>query len=183
MATCSFCNSSDSERTYVEGNDSFICNQCIEVMHDMVVRRGIRSRPDLEKTGGKSEPKKISRSESMSKKKTNIFELSVTDDGLSYRLIQGSKEVSWEDGTRNLLSVGAQYIIAKMLDDIECFQSDCSKSEFATYFSDRHAELEALKNASFISPDVDFLFSDTRSGKDDDEPLGCPCLEGYRPES
>jgi hypothetical protein len=52
MSTCSFCSSSDSERTYVEGEGAYICSACIEVMYEMVIKQGIKNKADLDSIQG-----------------------------------------------------------------------------------------------------------------------------------
>jgi hypothetical protein len=52
MQTCSFCGSSDSERTYVEGSYAFICSGCIEILYEMVFKQGIKTQSDLELSQG-----------------------------------------------------------------------------------------------------------------------------------
>lgn len=52
MSTCSFCSSSDSERTYVEGEGAYICSACIEVMYEMVIKQGIKTKADLDSIQG-----------------------------------------------------------------------------------------------------------------------------------
>jgi hypothetical protein len=117
----------------------------------------------------------------MAKSTKYLLSMVISDDGVSYGITEDSEEVSWEDGTRNLLSVGAQYIISKILEDLECFGSDCNGADFKIYFSDRLAELKVLQESKFISPDLGFEFRDERSGAEgDEESYGCPCLEGYR---
>ena len=117
----------------------------------------------------------------MASNNNNILSMVIDDDGVSYGITEGSEEASWEDGTRNLLSVGAQYIISKMLEDLECFGGDCNAADFKKYFSERLAELKALQASKFISPDLGFDFRDERSSDGgDEESYGCPCLEGYR---
>lgn len=46
---CSFCESTDKERTYVEGANSstFICSNCIELIYDMVIVKGVKSAEDI----------------------------------------------------------------------------------------------------------------------------------------
>jgi len=52
MHTCSFCGSTDSERTFVEGQGAYICSQCIDVIYEMIFRQGIKTQSDLESTQG-----------------------------------------------------------------------------------------------------------------------------------
>jgi ClpX C4-type zinc finger len=52
MKKCSFCGSDDEARTFVEGNGAYICILCIELMHEVVVNQGVRTKDQLDaKTG------------------------------------------------------------------------------------------------------------------------------------
>lgn len=48
MPRCSFCNKDDDNRTYVEGDNVHICSECIRVMYDFVIVRGVKNRDDLD---------------------------------------------------------------------------------------------------------------------------------------
>jgi hypothetical protein len=61
MPTCSFCMVDDDDRTYVQGEGAFICSECVKVIHDMVVTKGIRTQKDLQQVGEppKTAPKTV----------------------------------------------------------------------------------------------------------------------------
>ena len=79
------------------------------------------------------------------------------------------------------MSVGGQYIISKMLEDLEYYVLDWSKGESGRFFADRMNELDALKNAGFISKSFVLDFRDDRESLDEEDPdeYESP-IEGFR---
>jgi hypothetical protein len=188
MRTCSFCNSNDEERTYIEGNNAHICSECIKLMHDFVVVRGVQTVDDLEaiepETNHETKIMSVrikSESDRNNGNKEYIFSIHVDDDGVSSSVTHKGDDSSWEDETRNCLSVGAQYIFAKTLEELEYNVSDWGKGELERYFLDRFDELITLRNAGFISSHTGFDFCDNReSVEDDDSEDSFSPVEGYR---
>jgi hypothetical protein len=113
--------------------------------------------------------------------KEYVLSIVADDEGVSNSMTYKGEDCSWEDNLRNWLSVGAQYIISKTLEELECNVSDWSKGELEQYFTDRLSELIALRSVGFIAESIDFSFIDSRASREDEdvEDAFSP-VEGYR---
>ncbi len=92
-----------------------------------------------------------------------LLTILVDDDGISYRATENSQEIEFADCLHNYLSLGGQYLVLKVIDDLECDSGDWTKKRLTKYFANRLDELNVLKKANFVSNEIDFEFLDERT--------------------